>query len=115
MLTSALRWLPALALLVTVSTNAAVPDEIEFNQHIRPILSNNCFACHGPDVEGNPSKLRLDIREEAIAKVPEKDYIADGLRFGISASLVQLSGLFLVHAPVLNSFRGQQVAARRRE
>jgi len=42
----------------------------------------------------------------------EKDYIADGIRFGISASLVQLSGLFLVHAPALNSLRGKDVAAQ---
>lgn len=43
---------------------------------------------------------------------PGKDYLADGIRFGISASLVQLSGLFLVHAPVLNNFRGQDVTAQ---
>jgi class 3 adenylate cyclase len=42
---------------------------------------------------------------------PDKDYIADGIRFGISASLVQLSGLFLVHAPVLNAYRGRDVSA----
>ncbi|WP_299621381.1 adenylate/guanylate cyclase domain-containing protein [Pelagibius sp.] len=41
----------------------------------------------------------------------DKDYIADGLRFGISASLVQLTGLFLVHAPVLNAYRGKDVSA----
>ena len=42
---------------------------------------------------------------------PEKDYVADGIRFGISATLVQLSGLFLVHAPVLNNYRGRDVEA----
>ena len=49
---------------------------------------------------------------KSLGSDPDKDYIADGLRFGISASLVQLSGLFLVHAPVLNAFRGQEVAAQ---
>jgi len=42
---------------------------------------------------------------------PDKDYIADGIRFGISASLVQLSGLFLVHAPVLNGYREKDLTA----
>jgi class 3 adenylate cyclase/tetratricopeptide (TPR) repeat protein len=41
----------------------------------------------------------------------DKDYIADGIRFGISASLVQLSGLFLVHSPALNAYRGKDVSA----
>ena len=42
---------------------------------------------------------------------PDKDYIADGIRFGISATLTQLSGLFLVHAPALNVYRGKEVSA----
>jgi class 3 adenylate cyclase/tetratricopeptide (TPR) repeat protein len=42
---------------------------------------------------------------------PDKDYIADGIRFGISATLTQLSGLFLVHAPALNAYRGKDVSA----
>ena len=40
--------------------------DIEFNRHIRPILSNNCFFCHGPDKEKREGDLRLDIREDAI-------------------------------------------------
>ncbi len=37
-----------------------LPDKIEFNRDIRPIMSNTCFACHGPDVKNNPVDLRLD-------------------------------------------------------
>jgi class 3 adenylate cyclase/tetratricopeptide (TPR) repeat protein len=48
---------------------------------------------------------------KSLGSDPDKDYIADGIRFGISASLVQLSGLFLVHAPVLNAYRGKDVSA----
>ena len=41
----------------------------------------------------------------------DQDYLADGIRFGIQATLVQLSGLFLVNAPVLNSYREKDISA----
>lgn len=40
--------------------------EIDFNQQIRPILSENCFLCHGPDASERKGGLRLDLREEAL-------------------------------------------------
>jgi hypothetical protein len=46
---------------------AATPDKIRFNQHVRPILSGNCFYCHGPDPKHREADLRLDVREEAVA------------------------------------------------
>jgi len=58
--------LPALLPLSTAS--AAVPEKILFNRDVRPILSDNCFFCHGPDPKHRKAKLRLDVREEAIAK-----------------------------------------------
>ncbi len=42
--------------------------KIEFNRDIRPILSENCFLCHGPDKNTRKAKMRLDVREDAIAK-----------------------------------------------
>src|SRR4051794_4829250 len=48
---------------------------IEFNRDIRPILSENCYACHGPDKNKRKAKLRLDERDSALkvqAIVPGK-------------------------------------------
>lgn len=43
-----------------------VPAKIEFNRDVRPILSDNCFYCHGPDKNHREADLRLDLRDEAI-------------------------------------------------
>lgn len=41
-------------------------DKIDFNRQIRPILSQNCFLCHGPDEKERKGKLRLDLRDDAL-------------------------------------------------
>src|SRR6185369_2960796 len=40
--------------------------KVDFNQEIRPILSENCFKCHGPDGNERKARLRFDIRDEAL-------------------------------------------------
>src|SRR5256884_3568075 len=42
-------------------------ERIEYNQDIRPILAENCFACHGPDSAARKAGLRLDRRELAVS------------------------------------------------
>ena len=45
-----------------VLTNS-VPENIDFNFHIKPIISDKCFACHGPDEKERAANLRLDTEK----------------------------------------------------
>jgi mono/diheme cytochrome c family protein len=48
-----------------------IPEDISYNLHIRPILSNNCFSCHGPDANKREAGLRLDLPGDAYKALKE--------------------------------------------
>ena len=54
---------------LTLLGEEKLPETVQFNRDIRPLLSNNCFLCHGPDEGRRKAKLRLDVEVEAKKEV----------------------------------------------
>src|SRR3954468_19207189 len=55
------------AVATMVWTTLVSAKEVDFNRDIRQILSNKCFACHGPDSAARQAELRLDVEDSAKA------------------------------------------------
>ena len=51
----------------TIEEQLASLGEIDYNFHVKPILSQNCYLCHGPDESSREAELRLDLEAEAYA------------------------------------------------
>lgn len=54
--------------VVFLSLSVVVAGPVGFDGDVRPILSDNCFRCHGPGQKSRKTKSRLDVREVAVEK-----------------------------------------------
>jgi len=55
-----------IVLVVGLGATVEAADRVRFNEQIRPLLSDRCMACHGPDEKRREAELRLDLRASAI-------------------------------------------------
>ncbi|MFY0593449.1 PSD1 and planctomycete cytochrome C domain-containing protein [Roseivirga sp.] len=55
-----------------LTESAYIPEVVDFNIHVKPLLSDRCFACHGPDANKRDSGFRLDTEEGAYAALKDR-------------------------------------------
>ena len=46
-----------------------IPEKVDFNYHVKPILSDRCYSCHGPDEKSRRAGLRLDLEKTAFMQL----------------------------------------------
>ena len=66
-----------------------LPETVDFNFHVKPILSDRCYACHGPDMQNQQASLRLDT--------PEGAYAALASGHGVAIDPGSLGGSEMIH------------------
>ena len=84
------QWRCGSLALVVCAVAAAQTTTVEFNRDIRPIFSDKCYTCHGPDESKRKSKLRLDTEAGAKSDLGGHFAILPGNVAGANSSSVSL-------------------------
>ena len=71
-----MRFSRTLSFIAIASLTGPASAQVRFNRDIRPILSDKCIACHGPDAKHREAGLRLDLAESALAPLTESQGFA---------------------------------------
>src|SRR4051812_9079961 len=64
-----LAWLVSRSAIAAPAARPKSGAKVDFNRDIRPLFSENCYACHGPDQNKRKAGLRLDQQEGALAEL----------------------------------------------
>ena len=81
-----IRWIPLFLVILAFSCQPSLPEpiaqemeklpeQVDFNIHVKPILSDNCFSCHGPDEAAREAGMRLDLPKAAYTATKESGKI----------------------------------------
>jgi Protein of unknown function (DUF1553)/Protein of unknown function (DUF1549)/Concanavalin A-like lectin/glucanases superfamily/Planctomycete cytochrome C len=84
---------------------AGVPEVVDFNFHVKPILSDRCFKCHGPDERARKASLRLDRKDVAFGTLPSghRAIVPGSLRRSeLVARILSTDPKFMMPAPESN-------------
>ena len=65
-----------------------LPDKIDYNFHVKPILSDKCFACHGPDAVNRKANLRLDFNQKFLKDTDQQVLTFDDVKSEIPNRLL---------------------------
>ncbi|HUR54306.1 MAG TPA: PSD1 and planctomycete cytochrome C domain-containing protein [Gemmataceae bacterium] len=75
---------------VFLAASSAAAQKVDYARDVLPILSDNCFACHGPDEKARKAKLRLDIKTDTETVVPGKSGESELIRRVVSGDAAEV-------------------------
>ena len=66
-----------------------IPEKVDFNYHVKPILSDRCYSCHGPDEKSRRAGLRLDLEKTAFMQLSSGKTAIEIINFILGNSFLQ--------------------------
>jgi hypothetical protein len=85
-----MRYLLA-SLLIATQIQIGEAGDIDFSRQIRPLLSDKCFACHGPDAKKRKAGFRLDQKQSALGKADSGEHVIVPKNLGASELIARIT------------------------